>query len=310
MKKIRAAIAGVLLAVLFLTGCVDQSNPTQNTAVSEAGEAVQMETEETQERIVATSVATCEILDALEIDDVVGVPHSDSYTLPERYENATSVGSPMAPDMETVASLSPTIILSPDSLQGELESQYDNIGVDSYFLNLKSTEGMYQSILELGERFGKEEQAQKLYEDYQDYLNEYTQNHSEQEAPTVLILMGLPGSYVVATESSYVGSLVKLAGGVNVYGDGDGTDFINVNPEDMLEKDPDIILRTSHAMPEQVKEMFAEEFSTNEMWQHFRAVSEGRVYDLDNEKFGMSANFRYKEAIEELEPLLFGEEEK
>ena len=122
--------------------------------------------------------------------------------------------------------------------------------------------------------------------------------------------MGLPGSYVVATESSYVGSLVKLAGGENVYGDGDGTDFLNVNPEDMLEKDPDIILRTSHAMPEQVKEMFAEEFSTNEMWQHFTAVSEGRVYDLDNEKFGMSANFRYQEAIESLEPLLFGEEEK
>ena len=308
MKKRTAT--GILLAVLFLTGCVDQSNPTQNTSASETGEAVQTETEETQERIVATSVATCEILDALEIDDVVGVPHSDSYTLPERYENAVSVGSPMAPDMETVASLSPTIILSPNSLQGELESQYDNIGVDSYFLDLKSTEGMYQSILDLGERFGKEEQAQKLYQDYQDYLDEYAKNHEEQEAPTVLILMGLPGSYVVATESSYVGSLVKLAGGENVYGDGDGTDFLNVNPEDMLEKDPDIILRTSHAMPEQVKEMFAEEFSTNEMWQHFTAVSEGRVYDLDNEKFGMSANFRYQEAIESLEPLLFGEEEK
>ena len=69
----------------------------------------------------------------------------------------------------------------------------------------------------------------------------------------MLILMGLPGSYVVATESSYVGSLVKLAGGVNVYGDGDGQDFLNINPEDMVEKAPDIILRTSHALPEQVK---------------------------------------------------------
>lgn len=69
----------------------------------------------------------------------------------------------------------------------------------------------------------------------------------------MLILMGLPGSYVVATESSYVGSLVKLAGGVNVYGDGNGQDFLNINPEDMVEKAPDIILRTSHALPEQVK---------------------------------------------------------
>lgn len=306
MKK--KILAVILLAAFCLTGCVDQSKPVQDSSQSE--EENQNDTENSQQRIVATSVATCEILDALEIQEVVGVPHSDSYTIPKRYESATSIGSPMSPDMETVASLSPTIILSPKSLQGELKTKYENIGVDSYFLDLKSTDGMYQSILELGQKFGKEKQAEKLYQDYQNYLKKYEKKHKEQQSPTVLILMGLPGSYVVATESSYVGSLVKMAGGENVYGDGDGTDFLNVNPEDMLEKNPDIILRTSHAMPEQVKEMFAEEFKTNDMWQHFKAVSEGRVYDLDNEKFGMSANFKYQEAIEALEPLLFGQDEK
>ena len=120
-----------------------------------------------------------------------------------------------------------------------------------------------------------------------------------------LILMGLPGSYVVATESSYVGNLVKLAGGNNVYGDGDGQDFLNVNPEDMLVKDPDIILRTSHAMPEQVMEMFDREFKEDDIWSHFRAVEENQVYDLDNEYFGMSATFRYKEALKKLDPILF-----
>lgn len=313
MKKKK--LFGFMAALLFLTGCVDQSGPSEENSVTKSTEAEIVQEENTQEaeiaeeeRIVATSVATCEILDALEIDSVVGVPQTDSYTIPERYEEATSIGSPMAPDMEIVASLSPTIILTPNSLQGELESQYDNIGVESYFLDLKSTEGMYASILELGEYFGKEEKAQELYQEYVDFQEEYAASHKEDEVPTVLILMGLPGSYVVATESSYVGSLVKLAGGVNVYGDGDGSDFLNINPEDMLEKDPDIILRTSHAMPEQVMAMFAEEFETNEMWQHFTAVAEGKVYDLDNEKFGMSANFLYQDAVEELEPLLFGEE--
>ncbi len=121
----------------------------------------------------------------------------------------------------------------------------------------------------------------------------------------MLILMGLPGSYVVATESSYVGSLVKMAGANNVYGDGEGQDFVNVNTEDMLEKDPDIILRTSHAMPEQVKAMFSEEFKTNDIWKHFRAVQNEKLFDLDHEKFGMSATFRYPEALEELKPILF-----
>ena len=145
------------------------------------------------------------------------------------------------------------------------------------------------------------EQGQKRLEDFK---AEYA-DRTEGDAPKVLILMGLPGSYVVATESSYVGSLVKLDGGINVYGDGDGQDFLNVNTEDMVEKEPDIILRTSHAMPEQVKIMFAEEFETNDIWKHFSAVQNGKVYDLDNEKFGMSATFRYQEALEELQPILY-----
>lgn len=293
MKKIKLIAA--LLSALFLTGCVDQSG----------NQSADNDTKE--KRIVATSVATCEILDKLEVEGVVGVPKTDSYSIPKRYENAESVGSPMAPDMEIIKSLKPDIVLSPNSLEGELKSQYENIGVESYFLDLKSTEGMYESILALGNILGKEEEAEKLHQEFEDFKNDFAQKHNEQEAPTVLILMGLPGSYVVATESSYVGSLVKLAGGVNVYGDGDGQDFLNINPEDMVEKAPDIILRTSHALPEQVKKMFAEEFATNDIWKHFEAVQNARVYDLDNEKFGMSANFQYEEALKELETFLYQE---
>ncbi|MGC4018147.1 MAG: heme ABC transporter substrate-binding protein IsdE [Muricomes sp.] len=292
MRKMKLLIP--LFTLFLLTGCVDQSGGKEVTA-----------NKESDPRIVATSVATCEILDKLEIDFVVGVPETQSYTIPERYEGIKSVGSPMAPNMEIVKSLNPSIILSPNSLEGELKPQYDAIGADSYFLNLKSVDGMYQSILEIGEMFGKEKLSEQLYEEFEAFKVNYAKDRAEQDAPAVLILMGLPGSYVVATESSYVGSLVKLAGGRNVYGDGGGEDFLNVNTEDMLEKTPDIILRTSHAMPEQVKSMFAEEFETNDIWKHFAAVQNGRVYDLDNEKFGMSATFRYKEALEDLYPILF-----
>lgn len=291
MKK-RALIA-VILSALFLTGCVNQSgeqNAKKNTD---------------KERVVATSVATCEILDRLEWDNVVGVPKTDSYSLPKRYESVKSVGSPMAPDMEILKSLKPDIVFTPNSLEGELKSQYENIGVKSYFLDLKSTEGMYKSILELGKMLGKEKKAEELYKEFEQFKVDFAKEHKEKKAPTVLLLMGLPGSYVVATESSYAGSLVKLAGGINVYGDGDGKDFLNINPEDMVKKKPDIILRTSHALPEQVKKMFAEEFKTNDIWKHFDAVKNGKVYDLDNGKFGMSANFHYKEALQELETYLY-----
>ena len=116
--------------------------------------------------------------------------------------------------------------------------------------------------------------------------------------------MGLPGSYVIATDKSYVGSLVKLAGGENVYTD-DSKDFLTVNTEDMKTKNPDIILRASHAMPDDVKSMFAKEFAENDIWKHFDAVKNGKVHDLDNTLFNMSANFNYRDALEELRKLLY-----
>ena len=87
--------------------------------------------------------------------------------------------------------------------------------------------------------------------------------------------------------------------------DGDGKDFVNVSVEDMLKQNPDLILRTSHAMPEQVKEYFQQEFSNNETWQQFDAVKNNKVYDLNNEYFGMSANFNYQKGFEDLEGILY-----
>lgn len=291
MKKIHLTI--MLLLMSLLVGCVDQSQGSTS------------QTTNNNKKIVATSVATLEILEKLDVDNVVGIPQTTSYQIPEKYKDAQSIGSPMSPDMEIIKSLNPDIVLSPNSLEGELKQQYDNINVNSYFLDLKSTDGMYSSISELGSLLDKESEAKKLCEAYEDFKKSYADKHSNDEKPTVLILMGLPGSYVVATESSYVGSLVKMAGAVNIYGDGDGSDFINVNTEDMLSKNPDIILRTSHAMPEQVKVMFENEFSTNDIWKHFKAIENGKVYDLDNNKFGMSATFNYEEALTELEGFLY-----
>lgn len=291
-RLLSLCLAGML--ALSATGCVNQ-HPEQNT-----------DDGSDQVRIVATSPAAVDICDKLELD-LVGVCSSTLSTIPERYQDVTTVGTAMSPDLEILKSLNPDYVISPNSLQSDLQPKYASIGVSSLFLNLRSVEGMYASIEGLGEKFDREEQAQALVEEYQQFIEEYRSQNEGKESPTVLVLMGLPGSYIVATESSYVGNLVKLAGGVNVYGDGDGQEFLTANTEDMKTKEPDIILRAAHALPEDVVEMFQDEFETNDIWKHFEAVQEGRVYDLPYDLFGMSAKFNYPDALEELQPLLYGE---
>ena len=120
------------------------------------------------------------------------------------------------------------------------------------------------------------------------------------------MLTGLPGSYLVATQNSYAGSLVELAGGTNIFHD-NTKDFLTVNPEEMLARDPDIIIRIAHGVPKEALEMFDKEFSTNDIWKHFRAVQNGKVYDMDYMLFGMSATFDYPQALADLEPILYGD---
>lgn len=278
---------GLALMAFFLVACVNQHPKTAK------------ETE--QQRIVATSVAVVDICDRLNLD-LVGVCDSKLYTLPKRYDAVKRVGLPMNPDIELITSLKPTWILSPNSLQEDLEPKYQKLDTEYGFLNLRSVEGMYQSIDDLGNLFQRQQEAKELRQQYQDYYRAFQAKRKGKKKPKVLILMGLPGSYLVATNQSYVGNLLDLAGGENVY-QSDEKEFLSANPEDMLAKEPDLILRTAHAIPDKVKVMFDKEFAENDIWKHFTAVKEGKVYDLDNTLFGMSAKLNYPEALDTLTQL-------
>ena len=296
--KVNRIIALILsaAAVISLVGCVNQ-HPESAATKTEANKEV---------RLVATSPAVAQICNRLNLD-LVGVCNT-SGTLPEKYDNVKKVGMAMNPDLETIRSLNPDYVLSPSSLESDLQPKYASIGVKSLFLNLKSVDGMYASIEDLGEKFDRKDEADEMLNEFKTFMDKYKDKNKDKKSPKVLVLMGLPGSYIVATDNSYVGSLVKLAGGTNVYGDGGGEEFLTANTEDMQTKDPDIILRAAHALPNEVKEMFAKEFETNDVWKHFRAVQEGKVYDLDSSLFNMSANFSYSDALEVLQPLLYGDE--
>ena len=323
-KYVKTATAGFLAAGLLLSGCssdgsgreeaqsadsvqtlLEISDPKEKAAV-EAAKA-KVAAMDSEPRIIATSPSTAQICDRLELD-LVGICSSSLSSLPERYAHVTQVGTSMAPDMEIVSSLNPDWVLSPMSLQSDLQPKYEAIDTDWAFLNLRSVQGMYRSIQELGDIFDRQEQAQQLVDEFTEFYDEYKTRNEGKEAPKVLVLMGLPGSYIIATENSYVGSLVDLAGGENVYA-GTDQEFLTVNTEDMNTKEPDVILCASHALPDQVMEMFREDFETNDIWKHFEAVQNDRIYYLSYELFGMSAAFSYPEALEELQPMLYPESE-
>lgn len=255
-----------------------------------------------EHRIVSTTVAITQIMDMLEID-LVGIPKSVK-KLPERYDGVTQVGNPMSPDMELVKSLKPTEVLSVTTLQYDLEPVFENAKIDATFLDLTSLERMQAEIVKLGDKYGKREKAAEIVGEYEAILEEIRSAAAGKEAPTVLILLGVPGSYLVATEHSYIGDLVRLLGGVNIV-QGEKVEFLASNTEYLQQSNPDVILRAAHGMPEEVVKMFDEEFKKNDIWRHFKAVQTGRVFDLEERLFGTTGNLAVGEALEALLPMLY-----
>ena len=51
--------------------------------------------------------------------------------------------------------------------------------------------------------------------------------------------------------------------------------------------------------------MFDEEFKTNDIWKHFNAVKNGKVYDLEEELFGTTASLQVPQALGQLMEIFY-----
>ncbi|WP_019908590.1 heme ABC transporter substrate-binding protein IsdE [Paenibacillus sp. HW567] len=255
-------------------------------------------------RIVATTVSAVEIMNVLGLD-LAGIPTS-SKSLPERYAGVAKVGSPMSPDMEIIKSLKPDEVLSVTTLKYDLEPLFKGAGIQATFLDLTSLDKLKDSVSMLGGKYGRTEQANGLIARYDDTIADIKAKTAGKKSPKVLILLGVPGSYLVGTEYSYIGDLVRTAGGVNIV-QGEKVEYLASNTEYLQQANPDVILRAAHGMPEEVVKMFDEEFKKNDIWKHFNAVKNGRVYDLPENLFGTTANLAADQALTELVPMLYPE---
>ncbi|QNR66789.1 heme ABC transporter substrate-binding protein IsdE [Paenibacillus peoriae] len=298
----------ISIVILLLAGCSGGAQTGQNQSDVLKSAATSNATGKSSDgkaqapRIVATTVAIAEITDALGLD-LAGKPTSTK-VLPDRYKDVPDVGNPMSPDMEKVMSLKPTDVLSVTTLKYDLEPKFKDLKINAEFLNFESLANMQKEIQKLGDTFGKADKAKEINGALDAKVAEIQQKIKGKKSPKVLILLGVPGSYLVATEHSYIGDLVKIAGGTNVV-QGEKVEFIAHNTEALQQSNPDIILRAAHGMPDEVVKMFDEEFKTNDIWKHFNAVKNGHVYDLPEPLFGTTGNLAANSALDELMKMLY-----
>lgn len=291
--KIKSLLILMLICSCLLAAC--------NINFSKSSEPSSKQKKE-EFRIVPTTVALTETLDALDLD-IVGKPTTYK-DLPKRYKDVPEIGQPKKPTIEVVKSLNPTHVLTVTTIKSEMEPVFEQLKMKGTYYDYDSLNGLKKSITEMGNTFNRKEQAKKLNKKFDNAEAEIKAKIQGKKRPKVLILMGVPGSYLVATEHSYIGDLVKIAGGENVI-QNESRAYLASNTEELYKVNPDIILRLPHGFPDQVREMFKKEFSTNDIWKHFDAVKNNRVYDLEEIPFGITASIKADDALVQLYDILY-----
>lgn len=281
---------------------VSDVNVTEAPTATEAP-VVQGETVKVEKKVIASSVAVVQILDKLGVA-MVGVPTS-SYELPKSVENATRIGGAMTPDMEVVASLEADIIVSVDSLSEDLKKQFDALKLENLFVSLSSYEGLKETIKVLGQTFQVEDKANALIASFDEKEKTIQEVVASTEEKSVLIIFGAGQSFMVASNDTYVGDLVKRVGGKNIIENAPAS-FSPIDMEYLADKNPDYILLMTHANPADSLKALQAEFETNKAWDNFDAVKNDRVIALESEYFGMSANLLAVDAMEKLANILAG----
>ena len=315
-RKLSLLFTLLLASILVLTACSSQ-NKTGNTTGTDPNladkafnETIDLtgvnkdkkSEEENGKRVIMDSVALAQVANVLDIK-LAAVPTTKLGRMPKRYDNTVQIGLPMNPNMEVIKSINPSIVYAPDSLQDWIKEGFEKNKIPYKFVDIRSVNGLYAITEDLAKEFGKTEKFKELKKEHDEFFAKFNEKIANKKKPKVLVLMGLPGSYMAATEKSYVGNLVKLAGGENII---KGTEeFKNLNIETALSDKPDFILRTAHAMPDNVNEMFKKEFENNKSWSHFDAVKNNKVVDLDSSMFGMTATYDYQKGLESLYSIFY-----
>ena len=315
MKFKKIALSLTLISAL-LVGCGTSgknepaSTNAENTAEStDSTEANKNEQKENM-KISVASVAISEVLAAME-QEVVGRP-TTKLKLPEMYQNVAEIGSSHSPDFEKILAVGTELLIGDEMFKSKIEKTASEYNIDTFYVNTSTYQKFIESIEGLGKKINKEEEAKKVIQTINAPLEKYKDKSSDK---TIAIIFGTSESNQLATDESYIGSLLKALGGKNIVNaiaeknsnvlDKVENGYINLNIEQILQTPPDIIVRFGHGNVEEANKSFEKLFNENPAWKDLDAVKNNKVYDLDASVFGVSANLKIDKALEQLGEIIY-----
>ena len=238
------------------------------------------------------ATGSAEAIKVLKVQDrVVGVPEHvrEAEILFPELSSLPSVGMWNAPDYEAMIELNPDIVIVGSFGCDEIVEKLTPAGITVVALDFYKEESVIEEMLKAGYIFDRLGEAEEFIDFYEGCINEIaekTEKLSEEEKPRVYYEYS---DFLTVNKNTPDHSLIVTAGGINIAADKLGTgmypDYPTVDPEWVIEENPDIIVKIEYIAaqgyevddPMEMKEVW-ESVMNRSGFTYISAVDNKRVY--------------------------------
>lgn len=136
--------------------------------------------------------------------------------------------------------------------------EVNQYGMNVYVNSATTLEEQYQEILDIGKIFGVEDRAECFVEDQKNRIKAVQDKLKDKEPVKVLVYDSGNDGVFTCSGSNFESLLINLAGGKNLFDDLTEKQWITVSYEEVLTRNPDIILIHDYDSPsveEKIKEI-------------------------------------------------------
>ncbi len=230
---IRRRVRWALVIVLVAAGC--------------SGERAASEPAGSKLRIVSLTPSATEVIAALGATDLlVGV---DGYsTYPPEVNDLPKVGSFLAPNLETIVRLRPSLVVV-DDVHGQAAGALRDANIETLACAMHGLPDVKLSLRSVGVRLGRVAQADRAIAEIDAALDAAAAARPARR-PRVLAIIdreaGGLGSLVAAGPGSWIDELLAVTGAENVLA-GSGVRYPKISLEEVLRGQPEVILDLSYA---------------------------------------------------------------
>jgi iron complex transport system substrate-binding protein len=198
--------------------------------------------ERVRRRIVSLAPSVTEMLFGLGVGDrIVGA--TDHCDFPPEAKKIPRVGGLGQPNIEKLLSLAPDIVILTDLERKDLAEALRRAGIQVLELKIGNFAELFDAERKIGDAVGEPERAARQVREMQAQLDRAARRYAgvpRDRLPRVFIEVWAD-PLITAGGTSFLDDVVARAGGVNVAHDLD-RDYPTINPEKVVEWNPDVIL--------------------------------------------------------------------